>query len=26
MVDILATGSREQELPDDVTVLALRRT
>jgi serine phosphatase RsbU (regulator of sigma subunit) len=26
MVDILATGSGDQELPDDVTVLALRRT
>jgi phosphoserine phosphatase RsbU/P len=26
MVDILAAGSRERELPDDVTVLALRRT
>jgi serine phosphatase RsbU (regulator of sigma subunit) len=26
MVDILAVGAREQELPDDVTVLALRRT
>lgn len=26
MVDILAAGSRNQELPDDVTVLALRRT
>jgi serine phosphatase RsbU (regulator of sigma subunit) len=25
MVDILAAGSRERELPDDVTVLALRR-
>jgi sigma-B regulation protein RsbU (phosphoserine phosphatase) len=25
MVDILAAGSRDQELPDDVTVLALRR-
>lgn len=25
MVDILATGSRDRELPDDVTVLALRR-
>ena len=25
-VDILAVGSRDQELPDDVTVLALRRT
>jgi phosphoserine phosphatase RsbU/P len=26
MVDILAAGSRARELPDDVTVLALRRT
>jgi serine phosphatase RsbU (regulator of sigma subunit) len=26
MVDILATGSRDRDLPDDVTVLALRRT
>ena len=26
MVDILAVGSGDQELPDDVTVLALRRT
>jgi len=26
IVDILAAGSRNQELPDDVTVLALRRT
>jgi serine phosphatase RsbU (regulator of sigma subunit) len=26
MVDILAAGSRDRELPDDVTVLALRRT
>jgi len=25
MVDFLATGSRERDLPDDVTVLALRR-
>jgi serine phosphatase RsbU (regulator of sigma subunit) len=25
MVDILAAGSRERDLPDDVTVLALRR-
>jgi hypothetical protein len=24
-VDILATGSRARDLPDDVTVLALRR-
>jgi serine phosphatase RsbU (regulator of sigma subunit) len=26
IVDILATGSRGRDLPDDVTVLALRRT
>ena len=26
MVDILASGSRDRDLPDDVTVLALRRT
>jgi sigma-B regulation protein RsbU (phosphoserine phosphatase) len=26
IVDILATGSRDRDLPDDVTVLALRRT
>jgi phosphoserine phosphatase RsbU/P len=26
VVDILATGSRDRDLPDDVTVLALRRT
>ena len=25
LVDILATGSRDRDLPDDVTVLALRR-
>jgi serine phosphatase RsbU (regulator of sigma subunit) len=26
IVDILATGSRDRDLPDDVTVLALRRS